>query len=270
MSENTDSNSIQYTNLEVEVENQVAYITMDSESGKNSLTKDMGRELTDIAIELSQDESVRCIVLKGREGVYNTGADLSELEGNEKDGSVLKGVATPLHDAISTLKRAEKPVVTGVNGVAAGAGFSLAVFGDIVLVSEDTTLQFAYPGIGVTGDGGSTFFLPRLVGLRKAVEIAILDEPISGGEAVEMGLATEAVEGDEFENRLREIAESLAEGPTKAYGRTKRLMLNGLNRGLEEQMSEEAETIAEMTRTEDYAEGIGKFFTDEEPEFVGK
>lgn len=114
--------------------------------------------------------------------------------------------------------------MTAVNGVAAGAGFSLALVGDIVLVSEDARFEYAYPRVGLTGDGGSTFFLPRLVGLRKAKEILLLGEPIDPDRAVELGIATETVPANDLDAHLNEVALQVADGPTEAFGATKRLL----------------------------------------------
>ncbi|MDY6764204.1 MAG: enoyl-CoA hydratase-related protein, partial [Halobacteria archaeon] len=148
--------------------------------------------------------------------------------------------------------------------------FSLAVSGDLVVVSQDARFEYAYPRIGLTGDGGSTYFLPRLVGLRRAKEIALLDEPIDPTEAVDLGLATEAVPSDEFEERLDELSSDLATGPTKAYGAIKKLLSSSFDNALSEQMAAETDAIARMTYTQDFEKGYSAFFTDEDPDFEGK
>ena len=157
----------------------------------------------------------------------------------------------------------------GIDGVAAGAGFGLALLPDLLLVSEDARLEFAYPRIGLTGDGGSTFFLPRLVGLRAAKEIALLDEPIDAERAVELGLANEVVPAHEFDERLDELASDVASGPTTALGSTARLLTESFDRSIESQLAVETDTIGQATATEDYERGFAAFFGDEDPEFVG-
>jgi len=164
---------------------------------------------------------------------------------------------------------AETPIIGGIDGVAAGAGLSLAIMPDLVLVSDEARLNYAYPNIGMTGDGGSTFWLPRLVGLRKAKEITLLNEPISPEEAVDLGLANEKVPSDEFDERLNELAQQLASGPTHAMGVTKRLLTESFDNSLEEQLANETESVANAAQTEDYARGLGAFLENEEPDFVG-
>lgn len=264
-----DSNELELDDLRVEKDGSVAHVTLNSGKANPLSTKTL-EELFEAAVAVNEDEDVRCVVLTGTDGFYCSGFDLGKLEGGPEDSTTLRTAVSTFHDAVVQLHQADKPVVTGVNGVAAGGGFGLALLGDVMLMSEDARLEYAYPRIGLTGDGGSTFFLPRLVGLRRATEIALLDRPVEADEAVDMGLATEAVSADEFDEHLNEIAHELADGPTKAYAATKRLMARSFDRSLEEQLGAETNAMAESTHTEDYAEGIEKFFDDEEPEFEGR
>lgn len=255
--------------IEKDEQNGVANVTLDSGKANPLSTKTL-EELFEAAVGVSEDEDVRCVVLTGSGGFYCSGFDLGKLEGGPEDGATLRTAVSTFHDAVVQLHQAEKPVVTGVNGVAAGGGFGLALLGDVMVMSEDARLEYAYSRIGLTGDGGSTFFLPRLVGLRRATEIALLDRPVEADEAVDMGLATEAAPAEEFDERLDEIARKLADGPTKAYAATKRLMARSFDRSLEEQLAAETDAMAESTHTEDYARGVEAFFGDNEPEFEGR
>ncbi|MDZ7689134.1 MAG: enoyl-CoA hydratase-related protein [Halobacteriales archaeon] len=265
----TDELDAELDNFRVEKDDGVARLTLDS--GKaNPLSEPTLNELFEAAVTVNEDDGVRCVVLTGTDGFYCSGFDIGRLEGNKEDGAKLRRAVSTYHDAVLQLHQADKPVVTGINGVAAGGGFGLALLGDVVVMSEDARLEYAYTRIGLTGDGGSTFFLPRLVGLRRATEIALLDRPVEAKEAVEMGIATESVSADEFDDRLDEIARRLADGPTKAYAATKRLMARSFDRSLEEQLGAETEAMAEATHTEDYARGIEAFFDDDEPEFEGR
>lgn len=259
----------EFDNFRTEKEDGVAYLTLDS--GKaNPLSEKTLDELFEAAVAVNEDDDVRCVVLTGTDGFYCSGFDLSRLDGSDEDGTKLRRAVSTFHDAVIQLHRGDAPVITGVNGVAAGGGFGLALLGDVMLMSEEARLEYAYSRIGLTGDGGSTFFLPRLVGLRRATEIALLDRPVEADEAVEMGLATEAVDADDFDDRLDEIACRLADGPTKAYAAMKRLMTRSFDRSLEEQLGAETEAMARATHTEDYAKGIEAFFGDDEPEFEGR
>lgn len=248
----------------------VGRITLDRPEKNNSMNAQTARELHEAAIELVEDDSVRCIVLTGTGKVFHTGADLGMLDLDESDGALLREVANDLHAMVSTLHRAPKPVVCGVNGVAAGGGIGPALCGDIVLMAESARFQFAYPAIALSADGGSSYFLPRLVGLRKAQEIAMRNESVGSEEAEDIGLVTEVVPDDEFEERLAEEAAALAEGPTLAHAGTKRLLRTSLDRQLSEQMEEEAETIVGLTKTGDYQRGVEAFFEKEQAEFQGE
>lgn len=256
--------------VRVERTDGVARVTLDGTNDLNALDAQTAEDLLAVASDLAEDDDVRCIALTGAGDVFGAGADLAQLEGDECDAQTIRHLASLLHDAIVQLHQAEKPVVTAVNGVAAGAGFSLALVGDLVLVSEDARLDFAYPRVGLTGDGGSTFFLPRLVGLRKAKEIALLGDPIDPEEAVDLGLATETVPASDLDDRLDELASRLADGPTKAYGATKRLLTESFDRDLPGQLAAETDAMARATRTEDYERGHDAFFGKKEPDFVGR
>lgn len=259
----------EYETLHVETDESVARLTLDSSAGFNSLTTTMAEELLTVITELNDDESVRCLVVRGS-GAFCSGADLSALDGDGSDAPRLRRLASMLHDSVIQLHQADTPVVTGINGVAAGAGVGLALGGDLVVMAEDATIEFAYPEIGLTGDGGVTFLLPRLVGLRRAKEIALLDEPIGADHAVSLGLVTESVPSEAFDDRLGELAERLADGPTAALSATKRLLTESFDRDLAQQLAEETDAIASAARTEDYQRGYEAFFGEEEPEFVGR
>jgi 2-(1,2-epoxy-1,2-dihydrophenyl)acetyl-CoA isomerase len=259
-----------YDNLRVSHDNGVATVTLDSTAGRNALHLDMTDEMVEAATTLGEDPKVRCIVLTHDGDFYGAGADLSQFEGDESDAPGLRQLAGRLHEALLQFHQAEVPVLGAVDGVAAGAGFSLTIFPDIVVLSDEARLEYAYPRIGLVGDGGSTFFLPRLVGLRAAKEIALLDDPIDPERAVDLGLATEVVPAADFDDRVDELAGQLASGPTQAMGATKRLMTESFDASLESQLAAETEAMAEATHTEDWGRGLSAFFEGEGPDFVGR
>jgi len=256
--------------VRIERVEEVGRIVMDRPETHNALNRTMAARLRDATIELVEDDGIRCIVLTGTNGAFNTGADLRVLEGDPSDSRTLREIATSLHTAIAAVANAPKPAVTGLNGVAAGGGFGLAMSGDVVVATESARLEFAYPKIGLSGDGGSTYFLPRLVGHRRAREIALLDEPIPAAQAVKMGLATEVVPDDEFEDRLAAVAAGLAAGPTRAQADVKRLMNRSYSREMRTQLAAETDSLTRLTNTDDYARGIEAFGTDESAEFQGR
>lgn len=257
-------------NFVLERDDGILSITIDSTTKFNSLNDAMGDELLELAAFLNVDDSVRCAVLTGSDGVFCAGADVESFaeEGHQPD-SVRRG-ASILHDAIVQFHQADVPLITGVNGVATGAGLGIALLGDLVLISDEARFEYAYPRLGLPGDGGATFHLPRLVGLRKAKDIALLDRPITPEEAVEWGIATESVPDDELDDRLDELARELASGPTRAYGAAKQLLTRSFDRSLEEQLAAETDAIATAAETDDHAEGVEAFVEKREPEFRGR
>jgi 2-(1,2-epoxy-1,2-dihydrophenyl)acetyl-CoA isomerase len=248
----------------------VGRIVMDRPESHNAMHEPMAAELRDAAVELVEDDGTRCIVLTGVGGAFNTGADVSVLAGEPTDSRKLRGIATRLHGAVAHLASAPKPTVTGLNGVAAGGGFGLALSCDLVVAREDARFEFAYPKIGLSGDGGSTFFLPRLVGHRRAREIALLDEPVDADEADEIDLVTEAVPEGKYEDRLAEVAATLSEGPTRAHADVKRLLNRSYGRDLRSQLAAETDSLTRLTGTDDYATGIDSFGSESDPEFEGR
>lgn len=256
--------------VRVDREAGVGTVTLDRPERNNAMDAATAEALREAAVELVSDDDVRCLVLTGTGATFNTGADLSVLDADERDEVRLRTIAARLHEFVSQLARADVPVVCAVNGVVAGGGIGPSLCGDVVIAAESARWEFAYPRIGLSADGGSTYFLPRLVGLRTAQEIAFRDEPVGAAEAAEIGLATEAVPDDGFEERVREEAERLASGPTRAYAETRTLLRTSFDHGLDEQLAREAERIAGLTRTDDFAAGVEAFFGDGDPEFEGR
>lgn len=259
-----------YETIECTTSDGVGWIVLDRPDAHNSINQTMGEELPDAAQTLASDDDVRCIALTANGSTFNTGADLTMLSGDGNDEPFIRSLANGLHEFVSQLVRAPKPVVTGINGVVAGGGLGSSICGDIVLAAESARFEFAYPRIGFCGDGGSTYLLPRLVGLRKAQEIAFRDEPIDAAEADELGLVTEVVADDALEDRLADEAARLASGPTKGYAATKRLLTGSFETSLDTQLADEAAEIARLTNTEDFSRGHAAFGGDEPPEFVGE
>lgn len=260
--------SSDYENFETTFEDGILRAEIHSTSKMNALNRTMSDELLDLAIRL-HDEPIRCFVLTGSNGVFCAGGDVTNFEGESASAGMRRG-ASVLHDAIVQFHQAEVPIIVGVNGAAVGAGFSLAIFGDYVVASESSYLQFGYPGIGATGDGASTYFLPRIVGLRQAKRIALLNERIKPTEAAELGLVTESVSDDAFESRLRELSKEVANGPTVALGRTQRLLNESTSAHLEKQLAAETDIIARTAETADFKEGVRAFDENRKPEFEGR
>jgi 2-(1,2-epoxy-1,2-dihydrophenyl)acetyl-CoA isomerase len=182
----------------------------------------------------------------------------------------LREITSYLHLAVSRFARLDAPVIAAVHGPAAGGGFSLAISCDLVLAAESATFLMAYSKIGMAPDGGSTYFLPRLVGLKRATELALTNRVLPAREACEWGIVTEVVPPENLESRAEELARSLAQGPTGAFGSAKRLLHGGWNQTLETQMELESRAIAEAGGTADGHEGIRAFVEKRKAKFEGK
>lgn len=256
--------------VHTEYQEHIAWVTMDRPDRHNAMTVNMAGELHGALAESIDAEDTRAVVLTGTEGVFNTGADLRSLEGDSSDAETIWSIARNLHNAIRAIVNAPLPVITGVNGVAAGGGFGLAISGDIVLMAPDARLEFAYPRIGLSGDGGATHMLPALVGHRRATEIAFLDEPIPATEAVDLGLVTRVIDDVPFDEGVERLAERLANGPTKAFATYKRLLRAAGQRSLDEQLRNEADAISRLAWSRDYRAGLEAFFGDGDPVFEGR
>lgn len=256
--------------VRVDRDDGVGTITLDRPAANNSLDLATAEALRAAAVDLVSDDDVRCIATTGAGATFNTGADLSLLDGDASDEGTIRSLAERLHAYVSQLVRAPKPVVCGVNGVVAGGGIGASLCGDVVLAAESARWEFAYPRVGLSADGGSSYFLPRLVGLRRAQEIAFRDEPVGAAEAAEIGLATEVVPDDAFAERLSGEAHRLADGPTRAYAATRALLRTSFDHGLDEHLAAEAARIAGLTGTEDFADGVEAFFADRDPTFRGR
>jgi 2-(1,2-epoxy-1,2-dihydrophenyl)acetyl-CoA isomerase len=185
-------------------------------------------------------------------------------------GALIKEMTMYFHSAISRFARMDAPVVAAVNGMAAGAGFSLAVSCDLVVAAESAVFLSAYTAAALSPDGASTYFVPRLVGMRRAAELMLTNRRLSAAEALDWGLINEVVADDAAVGRATEVADQLASGPTVAYGAVKRMLHASLASSLETQMEMEARSIADMTRTRDGREGVSAFNEKRPPEFSGE
>ena len=174
------------------------------------------------------------------------------------------------HLALDRLTRIDAPVVCAVRGAAAGGGLGLLHVADVVIAAEDSKFALGYAALGLPSDGGNTWFLPRLVGLRRAQQLMLLNRVLTGPEALDWGLVTELAPADEVEERARQLASRLAAGPTAAFGRMKRLLRDSWTNDLPSQLSAETTQMAEAGASDDAAEGIAAFMAKRRPAFHGR
>ena len=249
----------------------IATITLNRPEAFNALNLTLGRELFHAALEVDEDPAVRCVVITGAGKAFCAGGDVKDFADNlPRIGVLVKELTTYLHGAVSRLCRSDKPVVMAVNGVAAGGGLSFALSGDLVIAAESARFTMAYARIAATPDGSSSYFLPRLIGLRRAMELYFTNRVLSAREAFEWGLVTRVVPDAELRGAVDALARELAQGPTKAFGGAKRLFHQSTWESLETQMELEAQAIALAGHTADFAAGVTAFTAKKQPTFKGR
>ncbi len=231
----------------------------------------MAKEFMDTAIFCSESDKIRAVVITGSGNKFSVGGDLKSFvdEGGEGISAHLKSVTTYLHQAISFFARMNKPFIGAVNGAAAGAGMSLVCACDIAYASDTAKFVMAYNRIGLTPDGSGSYFLPRLVGMKRAFELMYTNRQLNAKEANEWGIINQVVPGDDkLLDVVLELAESLAKGPMNAFGETKKLFYHSLHETLESQMSKESLILAERAGSQEGKEGISAFLEKREADFL--
>lgn len=257
-----------YETLGWEQDGGVVRIVLNRPQAANALDDVMGRELAAAAARCNGDPGVRAVVLTGSGRFFSAGGDLAAMAAHaERPSAHVKGLADDLHRAVSAFARMRAPLICAVNGQAAGAGFSLAIAGDLVLAAESAAFTMAYTRAGLSPDGSSSWFLPRLVGLRRAQELMLTNRTLSAAEALEWGLVTRVVADAELDDAAGVLAAQLARGPSGAQGVVKELLLGTFARGLEEQMELEGRAIAGCVASTDGVEGITAFLAKRPPTF---
>jgi len=259
---------MEYKTILFEVGDNIAHITLNRPEAANSVNSEMSVDLMRASIQCGEDPEIRAVLISGAGRIFCSGGDLKEFAARgESLPSYIKEMTSYLHAAISRLVRLDRPVITAVHGSAAGAGMSLACASDIVIAAESTHFTMAYTRVGLVPDASSTNTLPRLVGLKRALELALTNRVLTAQEALEWGIVTQVVPNEELIDKANALAVQLAAGPTKALGVTKRLLYNGWTETLETQMEYESQAIADMSRTADAREGITAFLEKRTPKF---
>lgn len=274
--------------IRVDRDGGVGVLTIARPERFNSLDVETAQDLRKAGLQLARDQDVRAVVLRGEGGVFCSGADLKYIRaGGEPSelgylspearevpkgyGEVFKQILEYIHSTISEIKRAPKPYLAAVDGVAAAGGFGLAMSCDLVFASERASFEWAYGKTSLTGAESSTFFLPRLVGLRRAMGMVLLNPRLDARAALEMGLVNAVFPVLSFEGETMEIARRLAAGPTRAYAVSKSLLNQaaGVDR-LDYHLDQEIECLARSADSEDFAAGIEAFFGKRPPRFAGR
>jgi 2-(1,2-epoxy-1,2-dihydrophenyl)acetyl-CoA isomerase len=257
----------EYQTINFEQCGPITRITLNRPDAANGLNDTMTRELADAARRCDGD-ATKVVVITGSGRFFCAGGDLKSFAAASSRGQFIKGVADDLHRAISSFARMDAVLIIAVNGVAAGAGFSLAVTGDLVLAAESASFTMAYTRAGLSPDGSSSYFLPRLIGITKTKELMLTNRTLSSQEALQWGLVTEVVADAELAARADLLADQMAATARGSNGSVKALLLSTFSRGLEEQMELEGRLIAEHAESADGREGVDAFLAKRKAEFA--
>ena len=261
--------------LLIDVADGVATLTMNRPEARNAFSPDMRAGLDAAFHRFENDEEVRCVVLRGAGEHFMAGGDVKSFAGILADEDVdirdllLHRIHT-LHTIMFAMRRLPKPIVASVRGAAAGAGVSLAACCDLIIASEDAFFTLAYTRIGTSPDGGSTYALPRALGVKKTMEMALLGDRHDAQSMQRFGLVNFVVPTSDLEAETDKLAQRLATGPTRAHGQAKRLIYASLENQMERQLQMEAEAFADCATTEDFREGVTAFVEKRPAVFRGK
>ena len=271
--------------IRTRVEDAVGFITIDRPARFNSLDVRTAQDLRRAGLSLARDSNVRVVVLSGSNGMFCSGADLKYIRGGgDRDdlgylspearvtptgfGERFKQILEYLHSTIAEIRRARKPFIAAVDGVAAAGGFGLAMCCDLVVASERASFEWAYSKTGLTGAESSTFMLPRLVGFHRAMELVLLNPRLDAGRALELGLINRVYPTAAFEEETRQLAETVAAGPPAAFAIAKSLLNQaaGIDR-LDVHLDRELESLTRIADGAEFDEGLESFFAKRPPRF---
>ena len=252
------------------IEGGVATISLNRPQVLNAMDGEMMQQLRAIVESVQNDPVVRAVVVRGEGPAFMAGGDVSVFHAHLQElPELIVHWGREMHFAFLALRRMGKPVLASVHGAVAGAGFSLMCAADLVIAAADTKFTLAYANIGASPDGGSTHFLPRLLGYRKAMELVLLPDRFDAETARSLGLVNWVVAGDKLADETAKVAQRLSGGPTKAFAEAKRLMNQSLATSIETQMEEELFAFSRCARTEDLMEGVTAFVEKRKPVFKG-
>lgn len=256
----------------VERDGAVCTIRLNRPEAMNALDLATKEALKAAVDEAARDDSVRCVVLTGTGRAFCVGQDLREhVKGLEEGAAFLATTVSEHYNPIATLLATmDKPVVTAINGVAAGAGMSFALTGDVRIMADTAGMNTAFAGIALSCDSGASFWLPRLVGHARAKDLLFNPRTVPAAECLDLGLVTEVVAAEDFEVAVAQAAERLAAGPTKAYGAMRRSILISATAPLEEALAAEESFMASTGDTADHEEAVRAFLAKEKPNFAGR
>ena len=262
----------------------VGTVTIDRPSRFNSLDVATAQDFRRAGLQMARDEEVRVVVLRGLPGMFCSGADLKFIRDGAGDadlgylapgaarggyGERFKQILEYIHSTISEIRRAPKPFIAAVDGVAAAGGFGIAMSCDLVLASTRASFEWAYPKTGLTGAESSTFLLPRLIGLRRSMELMLLNPRLGALQALDYGLVTAVYDSERFDDEVARVADQIAAGPRRAFSIAKELLNQsaGIDQ-LDAHLDREIQELARVADGPEFAEGLAAFFDKRVPSFA--
>lgn len=260
-----------FQTLELTITNNIARLTLNRPDAANGINLLMAQEILQAINVCELEPSLRALVIQANGKMFSAGGDVKSFA-NAGDDIVteIRQIMHHCHQAVAQMAQLPIPIVIAVNGMAAGAGFSLACGGDIVIAAESAQFTMAYTAIGLTPDLGASWYLPRLVGHRRAQELMISNRRLSSAEALDWGIVTQVVADEELSDAVDKLVAKLSQGPTRAFAGVKQLLHVSSQQSLESQLELEARSMAALAASEDGRGGIHSFINKEKPSFAGR
>lgn len=261
-----------YKTIEFKVENNAAEIILARPDQANTLTPDLICELKDVVLKCRDDKDIRAVLFSASPGpFFSAGGDLQYFS---KAGDTLpvriEEMLEDFHPTMEILSNMDAPVVACVDGVAAGIGFSYVLNASYCFASPNASFCMAYTGAGLTPDGGASYFLPRIVGMRRAEELMLTNRTLSAEEAMGWGIVNQIIDPQKLHATALKFTQGLAKGPTLAFGNVRKLLLGSFDQELKSQLTMEGKSIAKMSGTKDGREGVAAFLEKRKPNFIGR
>lgn len=254
----------------LEVEQGLATITLARPEAGNAMNAAFIEAFAAAAEAIAANPEVRAVLIEAQGKNFCVGGDIRDFASETDPTGFIRNLAGRLHEGVLNLARLPAPVVAAVQGAAAGAGLSLVAGADVVIGARSSSYSMAYTGIGLTADGGATWLLPRLIGLRRTQQLAYLGRRLTAAEAEAYGLITQVVDDEALVETARAVARKLAAGPTHAFGQIKRLLFEAHQAGLGAQLASEAEAIGAAMATDDARAAVQAFLARQVPSFTGR
>lgn len=267
-----DEQTRRYETVDVNRDGAAVKIALNRPERMNAWSNGLSRDLLAVLREVAADETVRAVMLTGNGRAFCSGADLKDGADDAVAGKLdtYTTLTRWYHPIVTTIREMPKPVLTAVNGPAAGAGLSLALAGDLVVAAESAYFMLAFVGIGLVPDGGASLFVPSRVGFARAAEMAMLGERVSAAKAVDWGLINSAWPDVEFAAKADALLARLAAGPTRSYAGSKRELNHWMYDRMAAHLELEASIQGELAASADFVEGVSAFLQKRPPEFGGK